>query len=532
MNKIIVIAMTAMTAMTAMATVLESRGAAFAHEYEYDSDETVKVEMAMHEHSQHDLAMSKQDALKRDKMKKRGMKVSLDAVVDFHMAVPTNDSRYEYSTTDAYVNRLYDLNGLIKNPSLLITTPFVVPDHDGAILGDYREDYYYNLNSLLNIKIERDVTRDISVGALFEVLTPVSSDRVREYSFGAKNKGVYIFLDHKYLKAQVGAMVGAEQMMKIDPAQWSAADGGVASGWINYANLEGNYVDAVVVASPDANKSTRHRDVMRPFYITPALYSQYVSNNATYSRDDKIDIGIAPKISVYSHNINGVQLGASFTPHQIVGDGSMISDPYYRLRPAYENVFAAGVRYEKYVSNYMIQLAMAGEVGSAVKGSNQTSAAYNDLSAVSIGGLLKYSNCITFGGEYGYLGKSGTYKKVLKDEDLNVSILDLDDPDRYKDADPEGAYYWTIGAAYDAGPARISAGYYEGYNNIHTTNSDDRSKMSDLNIGADYNSSYGSKHTKLSPYVSYHHFTTKERGVPDNRNNKGDLFLVGVKAIF
>lgn len=511
--------------MTAISTLLAFQ-VAVADDMMKSSDDKMMMEK-----QQHKLAKVKHEA-NHNKMKK-GTKVAIDAVMDFQFATAKNEARFKHAAGESYVNRLYTAAGAT---TALVTDPAngtpaaaarVVLDHDGGILGDYSKDKHYDVNALINFKLEQMIMDNMSIGGVLEVKTPVSSQRLRDYSVGAKSKGAYMFLKSPYFVAQAGAMVGAEQVLKIDSAMWSAADGGVSSGWINYANLEGDYVDAVFDAT--AANSTRNRDVLRPFYVTPTLYSQYVSTDSTFSRND--DASIAPKLSVYSNHYNGFQVGASYVPHQSITTVTGVV-PTAKERPVYDDVFALGANYEQSFGDIMMKVAIAGETGKAIKDAAGDTT-YHDLQDVSVGGMLNYSKMFTVGAEYGYLGKSGLSKQLIQDTDLNAVVPAA------ADVTPNNTYYWTIGGAYDMGPARISVGYFESVMNPYSTSKSDESTMTDFNVGAHYNFSYGSKRSQFTPYIAYNHFTTKEQGnvvtIPAANtvtNNKGNVFMLGVKAIF
>ncbi|MBQ4874742.1 MAG: hypothetical protein HRK26_01330 [Rickettsiaceae bacterium H1] len=509
--------------MTAMATVLAFQVAV--------ADDMQSNKRHLSNQKQHKLAKTSSQA---NKVLSRS-KISLDLIVDFQFAMPENASRYKNAKGDNYVKRLYEGS----TPPVLITDPSgntdptqVIKDHDGGILGIYSKDYYYNVNNLINFKIEVPLLNDMSIGAVSEVLTPVSNHMIGSYSIGAKSKGAYLFIKTPYFRAQAGSMVGAEQMLKIDSASWSAADGGVNGNWINYANLEGNYVDAVF-DSNDAGDSTRHRDVMRPFYVTPALYSQYISNDATFSRNE--DVSIAPKISVYSNEMSGVQVGVSYAPNHVNASAKSGLVPDKKLSPVYSNVIGYGARYEKALEDFAVKISVAGEMGDAIKKAGEKKTSYYDLSAMSIGGSVNYNNMATIGGEYGYLGKSGLPKEIVKDEDLNKATTAT----TAVATSPDPTYYWTIGGAYDIGPVRISGNYYTSCKNPYSSKENDASTLQDFNIGTHYNF-YRGKNSQFTPYAAYHHFITKERIAKsgdtditsDSQNNTGHLFMIGVKAVF
>lgn len=531
--------------MTAMATVL-----AFQVAVADDNRMMANNESSLSQGKQHQLAKTKSQAVKQNNSNNAyRTRLSVDGVLDFQVAIPdkSNKDRYKYASGNSFVKRLYKDDAgdsiLVKDPSSLGTTDVVglKADHDGGILGDYSKNYYYSTNALVNLKFEQAFSKNVCAGAMFQVLTPVKSDRLGSYSVGAKNKGAYLFVSLPYFQIQAGSMVGAEQMLKIDPAMWSAGDGGVTSGWINYVNLEGNYVDAVI--SNPLSASRRHRDVLRPFYVAPSLYSQYVSNVDTFARTDDTDISIAPKVAIYTNSFNGVQFGASYAPTQAHRD-----DDYKDLTqaPPYKNVIGVGAKYSVQV-NDMLKLDAAGvvEIGDALQEKAVTAGdgTYYDLTAYSVGAMVRFAN-LNIGAEYGNLGKSGMRKSVIVDENLNRPPVGEGAGTSYRNNDSKDTYYMTTGGSYDIGPVRVSVNYFTSVKNGYSTRDVDDNILSDWNAGVDYNFTYGSKKTKYTLYAAGHYFTTEERiaisGVAANApevttkegNNSGELLMVGIKAIF
>ena len=454
----------------------------------------------------------------------KGPKVSINALVDFQFAIPSNEKIYKHSVGEKFLNRAYDKDSNVAKEVAAISS--VKQDHDGGVIGDYAKDKYYNTSALLSMKLEQ-VSPSISVGSVLEILTPFNSYRNRHFSGSVKNKGAYVFLNSPYFVLQAGYAPGAEQMFKTDVGSFSAAGGGIAGDWIEYANLEGSYAGADSTSSP----KKLQRDVSRPFHATPALYSQYygmiaskiANNNGSMMSSN--DISISPKVVIYSHDVNGFKMGMSYSPGYV--NYSNNSDLYKKagLRQ-YENILGFGASYEKEMSNYLVKLALAGEMGKAAKEGDKDPD-YNDLLSMSAGGTLKFNDMITVGAEYGYLGKSGLGKKIVKDPTASSTVM--------IDATPDNSYYMAVASSYDMGPAKVSTGYYRSYQNPYSTDADkDGSIMSDINVGVSYNVTHACMKTKFTPYFSYHQFSTKENHfvTKDSDNNSGYVMMLGVKAQF
>lgn len=452
-------------------------------------------------------------------------RISFDSIVNFNFVASSNAPKYKSAQGGSFMFRLHDGADVEDDPNANVTHSSA--DYDGGLLGDYSHAHSFNTEALLSFKAEQILIGKTYIGVVMEIALPSPTQGFNGYLSGAKSKGAYIVLKNQYVNVQAGATIGAEELLKIDPAIWSAADGGVNSNWIYYANLEGVYIDAVL--TDGSNPSTRHRDMLRPFYVTPVLYSQHMSNNIISQRN--YDINLAPKVAIYSNEENTIQVGGSYSPHQLTGK----FDAWSSSAPVYDNVFGFGIRYQASLNDYEIKCAIAGEFGDAITFNDQDAADYYDLGAISIGASVKYNTVLTVGAEYGNLGRSGLFKAVLKDEDLAlvqtaITKTTVKDP---------SMHYWVIGGAYDFGPVRASASYYQSSKNIYSKVKSDASTMSDINIAAHYNFSYGSKCTKFIPYFAYNRFITKERVAKSSgqeisnliQDNKGWVFMLGVKVV-
>ncbi|WP_339046225.1 porin [Candidatus Mesenet endosymbiont of Agriotes lineatus] len=192
--------------------------------------------------------------------------------------------------------------------------------------------------------------------------------------------------------------------------------------------------------------------------------------------------------------------------------------------PNYENIVSGGVSYEYDFDDFKVKVSATGEKGQVkdIKGDRYGMyGKYNDLMAFNLGLSAEYFG-FKFAASYANLGKSGQPKEIcIKNADSKYDCKD----DKVK-ALQKDTYYWTAGAGYEFGNAYVSATYFK-------SKSAEANELSDIVIGAEYNLSSNGSKNPLVPYVTWHHFEAKEKELPsDKKNNKGNIFLVGVKHSF
>lgn len=193
--------------------------------------------------------------------------------------------------------------------------------------------------------------------------------------------------------------------------------------------------------------------------------------------------------------------------------------------PNYENIVSGGVSYEYDFDDFKVKVSATGEKGQVkeIKGDRYGMyGKYNDLMAFNLGLSAEYFG-FKFAASYANLGKSGQPKEICI-RDANNNKYDCKD-DKVKGLQKD-TYYWTAGAGYEFGNAYVSATYFK-------SKSAEANELSDIVIGAEYNLAPNGSKNPLTPYVTWHHFETKEKDLPaDKKNNKGNIFLVGVKHSF
>lgn len=192
--------------------------------------------------------------------------------------------------------------------------------------------------------------------------------------------------------------------------------------------------------------------------------------------------------------------------------------------PNYENIVSGGISYEYDFDDFKVKVSATGEKGQVkeIKGDRYGMyGKYNDLTAFNLGLSAEYFG-FKFAASYANLGKSGQPKEIcIRDANNKYDCKD----DKVKDLQKD-TYYWTAGAGYEFGNTYVSATYFK-------SKSAEANELSDIVIGAEYNLAPNGSKNPLTPYVTWHHFNTKEKDLPsDKKNNKGNIFLVGVKHSF
>ncbi|GHM58291.1 MAG: hypothetical protein sL5_06760 [Candidatus Mesenet longicola] len=192
--------------------------------------------------------------------------------------------------------------------------------------------------------------------------------------------------------------------------------------------------------------------------------------------------------------------------------------------PNYENIVSGGISYDYDFDDFKVKVSATGEKGQVkeIKGDRYgIYGKYNDLMAFNLGLSAEYFG-FKFAASYANLGKSGQPKEICtRGADNKYACKDGNIKHLQKDT-----YYWTAGAGYEFGSAYVSATYFK-------SKSAEANELSDIVIGAEYNLALNGNKNPLVPYVTWHHFETKEKDLPsDRKNNKGNIFLVGVKHNF
>lgn len=305
----------------------------------------------------------------------------------------------------------------------------------------------------------------------------------------------HIFMESNYGKVELGSNFDAATAMEMNALTYARASGD-------------NATDYIMKDIKDAG-GTR-RDGIKLF--------QY-----TYNEIDGSGEG-ARKVTYYTPEFNGFQLGVSYVPDSTNFGSSTVKDTkasegmkseylntpkgLFRDKLAMKDVWAGGVTYNHHVNeNTSFKLALTGEHGkAAVKGKKiGTNAEYAmpNLKTYNIGAAFT-TGPYTLVASYADFGKQGSKEVFGKDQNKNK--------------------YYTVGAVYKDGPIGASISYY---NSKHHGN-----KFDTWVLATDYALAPG-----LMPYAEITYFNGKAKlpeiyAKPEKKKFKGTVFALGAKLMF
>ncbi len=330
-------------------------------------------------------------------------------------------------------------------------------------------------NAQLFIKLTNKKTfeSDQQFGALLKLESEVSS---------AQEKGVinadqgYIFNDSKeYGKVEIGDNIAVNQKMKVGPSSFLRGSGGINGNYLKYINIPNANQFILIPQSPIGHGGQAISG------------SQTNQNSITILRNGSFNgAEDASKINYYSPRIEGVQVGASYTPNTA---NSLISSTVFNgQQNAILDVFSAAVNYTNNYENFDYAFSATTEVGKA-KSSNQ-----NNLSAYDLAATAAYFG-FTFGASY------GSWNKSLQSHQNQNST------------------YKSAAIAYQIGPISISLSSFR--------SSYQKNDYRAHSLGLDY---------KLSrvfiPYVEFTNFSFKPNQANSSAKNTGFVALTGFILTF
>ncbi len=417
-------------------------------------------------------------------------------------------------------------------------------------------------------------------GVILELESEISTYTKRQL-FKA-DKG-FVFSESHFGKFEFGNNLASNQKMKVGPAIFARATGGISGRYLEHINFpmlahstqmsSGSVVCEGGVGvdqngDPSGNICTSSIKLPK-FILTPqspighggyakGFYNRDVDNNFGYDADGNVQsnygsntaneglrgtiIGYkngsfwqmedATKLSYFSPRINGWQMGLSYTPSSANnGIAQNVSGPD---SGAIKDIISLGVNYSDYFDNLGVALSFTSEHGKFDRsklssGVDGNKIERNDLNSYDVGLMLAYFG-FTFGGSYGNWKKSLQPKTGIYSCDYDSSLLLPEqnctniNSKKFNDAK-----YYTLGAAYEFGPVAASITYF--------TSEFQKNKYNATSIGIDYKISRG-----LMPYIEYTWFnfkSNKPRAIDLNessaaqlKDNSGAVFLMGFLLAF
>jgi outer membrane protein OmpU len=340
-----------------------------------------------------------------------------------------------------------------------------VADQDNAYqtagTGNTRDVKFAN-DTEIHVNAEGQADNGLVYGATVELEADVSGDVDGQ---GGNADKTFLYVQGDFGRAEMGSNTDAAAALKVDASTIARATGGINGDFYRFINVAGVGTGGYIIR-PDL--PTAH------------------GGTALGTRGALED---ANKLTYYSPRFSGVQLGVSYTPDQgdtgtaLTASGDDGSDQ--------ENVFNLGVNYTGQFNELGVAASATGEFGT-----NETDTAANeDLNAYAFGLNLSYRG-FSAGGSWG----------DWQDSAIGGAGVGND------------GQYWTLGAAYEQGPAGVSVTYLDSeYANNEFTN---------LSVGADYQLAPG-----LVPYVEVNFFDV-DPTTAGAVSNDGNVILVGTELTF
>lgn len=466
-------------------------------------------------------------------------------------------------------------DSVIKN-GLIVTPTDASPDTAGTY-NKHSNDYVFSNDSEVYIKVGAISNTGLKYGGVIELEADVTGDGLNE---GINADKSYIFTESRSGKFEFGNNSGVNQKMKVGPANFARAAGGITGEYLQYINLPmlgddsradgGGVCDTAV----DGGEDTGCGNFKVPRFIvipqSPVAHGGYAksyisatdpefidnnnllaSTNGSFARNNDRSgfydyndgafgqMEDATKISFYTPRVDSWQFGVSYTPD--TGDIGTTSSISGADTGDIKNVISVGLNYSNNFGNLGLAFSVTGETGEfentnyrEFNGLASADIKRNDLMAYDLGFMATYFG-FTIGGSYGSWGDSlqAANGSQSCDYDATVNLagqdcLDATAPD-YGDST-----YYTAGLAYEFGPIAFSLTHLDSKfqsNNYQATS-----------LGLDYKLAKG-----LMPYIEVTQFkfesnqpkgaNIENQELIDNeqrqlKDNEGYVALLGILFSF
>ena len=250
-------------------------------------------------------------------------------------------------------------------------------------------------------------------------------------------------------------------------------------------------------------------------YLYTGYYREYIGG------------GYNIKSTYYSPEYYGFNFGFSYTKDEL--DILPFNDNALAEKANYKDVISGGITYQSNYENIKYKLSVTGEKSL----SNEVEDLYHDLNGINIGGVAQYAG-FKLAASFANVFKSGMPKNLKIDKNLSQSFTDS--IANGVQSNPADTIYWTIGGAYEAGPAMASITYMKSKTDPVDTDSGQNHKniLDVFSLGSHYH--LGGKKYKFTPYAALNYFATEEGAiyspVQKDDNNNGYVFLAGVKVVY
>lgn len=312
------------------------------------------------------------------------------------------------------------------------------------------------------VKVDGKTDGGLGYGAQIDLEADTTDDANNQ---GANASRTFTYLDSKFGRVELGGNRSVGSTMRIDASTLATATGGINGAWVFFAN-------------PGAGAAIGGNAITTSKLVTEHGRQNQFGDESTYN---------ATKVSYYTPKFAGFQAGVSYTP-QIDARGQQVnrSDTV-----GLTDVINLGLGYEGTFSGVKLAASGTYETASGEGLTTGTSGlGSDDVNAWNLGALVGYKG-FSLAGSYGDWSDSGI-------------------------AGQDGDYY-TLGAAYAAGPLGVSATYLD--SELGTND------FSNLVLGAEYKLAAG-----LTPYAEVAFYDLDVAGTAND--NDGTTFILGTQVAF
>lgn len=345
-----------------------------------------------------------------------------------------------------------------------------ITDEETSVVGTTVREEGVNTDAEIHITAAGSA-ENFDYGAVVELEATINGDP--ETGDGNSDK-TYLFVEgDDFGRVELGNNSAVSNTMEIDASNIARATGGI----------EGDSWRYFSAGSTGRAVST--------FTVEPNLFQ---GNDGAAALPGAVD-GDAGKVTYYTPNFSGFQLGLSYTPDS--GNAGYRTAGNTKTNAGdYEDIWAAGLSYNADLDGVGLGLSVVGE-----KGDSELTTA-EDLEAYSIGAKVDFGG-FSLAGNFGDRGDTGQTSTAAKDDNT----------------------YWTAGAAFENGPYGVSVTYLESESPDGTAGGVNQD-FNNLVVGADYQMAPG-----FTPYIEAAFFEFDDNdGTADD--NEGSVVLLGAELSF
>lgn len=311
-------------------------------------------------------------------------------------------------------------------------------------------------------------------------------------------KDTFMFLESNFGRFELGSMSPVTRKLNLDASTIARGAGGAAGGDYKY------YVNSSFGFIPTSTAGTNISGV---WLTDPKLPLDLSTYYAKYN-----------KISFYTPEVNGLQMGLSFgVDTGEVGSSNAISSRYLDTSASpipfttrhFKNAFSGALKYKAHTDQLAFEVTATGQYAKAERKSSTATIdqEIQNVKAYAFGGSVKYT-------DFTLLANMGNWGKSMNTKET----------DAYSRSSTR---YYSFGGAYTHGSLGMSVTYFDSKRM--------KNKLNAWAVGADYTLAPG-----LQPYAEGTFFkfkpatgvTTTSGGATQSAKNSGSVVFVGTRFSF